>query len=321
MKTVSQLAGQISDLSLGFEDLGLDSLGKTYLVQQIRARLKLTVKDLNETTLYAHECSTIEGLLLYCLQINKPKPVDPAATAIVHVAAEARTCYIHAAACEYPAGVTSVGALLDFLQDGKDAITQVPSSRWDVDEYFSEDVVPGCMNTRHGAFLARDPFTFDAEYFSLAPREVKYMDPQQRLLLESAAGLGTVNSSTGVFVGAMTRDFGDELCKRQVLRLTSLAFRFRSLVSLELVLLKVMFFKPATSLKSRSSGRPRCLRRQRKLQQCSGWENCRPFEPGRSNNDFVHCVLFLLGSTEHRQVAPGTVLNCVGGRCQPDASP
>jgi acyl transferase domain-containing protein/NADPH:quinone reductase-like Zn-dependent oxidoreductase/acyl carrier protein len=119
-------------------------------------------------------------------------------------------------ACRFPGGVASPQGLWQLLVEGRDAIGEVPSDRFDVDAYYDPaPATPGKINTRWGGFLDRIE-QFDAAFFGLSPREAERMDPQQRLLLEVAwealedAGLpigrGT-NLQTGVFIGQWLSDF------------------------------------------------------------------------------------------------------------------
>src|ERR1700759_5427854 len=82
-----------------------------------------------------------------------------------------------------PGGAHDESSLWQMLADGVDAISEIPSDRWDLDAYYDPDPdKPGKMNTRHGAFLEGVDF-FDAEFFAIPPREAVSMDPQQRLLM------------------------------------------------------------------------------------------------------------------------------------------
>ena len=121
------------------------------------------------------------------------------------------------AACRYPGGADTPEQFWTLLRDGVDAVAEVPADRWDVDAYYDADPrVPGKMITRRGGFL-RQVDQFDAACFGISPREAQTLDPQQRLLLETtlesmeSAGLAPdtlVGSSTGVFVGITTSDYG-----------------------------------------------------------------------------------------------------------------
>ena len=102
------------------------------------------------------------------------------------------------------------------LRDGRDAITEVPRERWDIDAFYDADPeAVGKMVTRWGGFVS-DVAEFDAPFFSISPREAMSMDPQQRLLLEVAwealedggqAVEKLVGSKSGVFIGIGTNDY------------------------------------------------------------------------------------------------------------------
>ncbi|MFW6718569.1 SDR family NAD(P)-dependent oxidoreductase [Streptomyces sp. MAR4 CNY-716] len=114
------------------------------------------------------------------------------------------------------ADATSPEELWDMLLQGRDAITEIPPERYDVDAvYDPAPRTPGRTVSRWGGLL-RDIDAFDAEFFGISPREAGRMDPQQRLLLEvayealedagqSLAALG--GTDTGVFIGQLGGDY------------------------------------------------------------------------------------------------------------------
>lgn len=119
--------------------------------------------------------------------------------------------------CRFPGGANSPESFFRILEEGVDAVTEVPAERWQIAVEESTDAETRAV--RFGAFL-RDIDLFDAGFFSISPREASKMDPQQRLLLEvtwealERAGQlpeRLVNSRTGVFLGIMTNDYED-LC-------------------------------------------------------------------------------------------------------------
>jgi phthiocerol/phenolphthiocerol synthesis type-I polyketide synthase C len=120
--------------------------------------------------------------------------------------------------CRLPGGADSPEQLWDLLRDGQSGIVRVPPERWDADALFTEDhTVPGTICNREGGFLSTwRPDEFDAEFFSITPREAAAMDPQQRLFLEVAfealedAGIPphTIRGTqTSVFVGVTAYDY------------------------------------------------------------------------------------------------------------------
>lgn len=84
------------------------------------------------------------------------------------------------------ADATSLEQLWDMLLQGRDAITDIPPDRYDVDAVYDPTPrTPGRTVSRWGGLL-HDIDAFDAEFFGISPREADRMDPQQRLLLEVA---------------------------------------------------------------------------------------------------------------------------------------
>ncbi|UXA08638.1 type I polyketide synthase [Mycobacterium sp. SMC-2] len=120
--------------------------------------------------------------------------------------------------CRLPGGVDNPDQFWQLLRDGRSGITRVPPERWDADALYTDDhTVPGTICNREGGFLSTwQPDEFDAEFFSITPREAAAMDPQQRLFLEVAwealedAGIPphTIRGTqTSVFVGVTAYDY------------------------------------------------------------------------------------------------------------------
>lgn len=118
--------------------------------------------------------------------------------------------------CRLPGGIDSPEQLWESLIRGDDLVTEVPSDRWDGDDYYDpEPGLPGRSASKWGAFLD-DVAGFDSEFFGIDDGEAAALDPQHRLLLENSweamenAGLtpGTLSETlTGVFVGLTHFDY------------------------------------------------------------------------------------------------------------------
>jgi myxalamid-type polyketide synthase MxaE and MxaD len=119
--------------------------------------------------------------------------------------------------CRFP-GARGPEELWRLLREGRDAVGEVPPSRFDIDRFHDpRPAVPGRICTRMGGFLDGVDL-FDPAFFGISPREAARMDPQQRLLLEVAwealedAGLvpeRLADTPVGVFVGMCYNDYED----------------------------------------------------------------------------------------------------------------
>ena len=119
--------------------------------------------------------------------------------------------------CRFPGGADDAASFWELLRDGREAVSEVPAERWNIDEYYDPDPTkPGKMVSRFGGFLT-DIDKFDAAFFGIAPREAAMMDPQQRMLLEvtwqalesgAIAPRSLAGSSTGIYLGIASGDYG-----------------------------------------------------------------------------------------------------------------
>src|SRR5262245_48860453 len=118
--------------------------------------------------------------------------------------------------CRFPGGADSPELLWRALEQGVDAITEVPQSRWTFDDYRRLNAeLAAKIPTQYGGFL-NDIDRFDAGFFGISGREALSLDPQQRLVLEVAwealedAGQAPHtlrDTKGGVFLGITTNDY------------------------------------------------------------------------------------------------------------------
>ncbi|MFA1820379.1 SDR family NAD(P)-dependent oxidoreductase [Virgibacillus oceani] len=119
--------------------------------------------------------------------------------------------------CRFPSGANNPEQYWDNLMENRDGISTIPESRWDINEYYSENKKePGKMYTKKGGFLNVPVDEFDAPFFNISPKEAQSLDPQQRLLLEltweafESAGMDIneyKGSNTGVYVGMAGEEY------------------------------------------------------------------------------------------------------------------
>ncbi len=121
--------------------------------------------------------------------------------------------------CRMPGGGNDIESFWDVLCSGKDCMSEVPPSRWNVEDYYDPSSgKPGKIITKKAGFITGDVSAFDADFFGISHREAEYLDPQQRLLLEvmfeaiEDAGIPSkdlARKPVGVFVGMSSHDYDD----------------------------------------------------------------------------------------------------------------
>ena len=121
------------------------------------------------------------------------------------------------ASCRLP-GAATIEDFWSLLIDGRDAIADVPETRWATRHYYHPRLAePGKSYTWRAGLLSGIDL-FDAEFFSLSAREARQIDPQQRLLLELAwealedSGLTARSlkaSGAGVYIGASATEYAN----------------------------------------------------------------------------------------------------------------
>lgn len=118
--------------------------------------------------------------------------------------------------CRFPGGVNDTESFWKLLAEGRDAVSEVPADRWNVERFYDAEMgLAGKSIAKRGGFLDEID-QFDPQFFGISPREAPYIDPQQRLLLETAweaiEDAGQVldfekGTDIGVFMGVSHNDY------------------------------------------------------------------------------------------------------------------
>ncbi|MGN6152093.1 MAG: SDR family NAD(P)-dependent oxidoreductase, partial [Lysobacteraceae bacterium] len=108
------------------------------------------------------------------------------------------------------------------LVEGRNAIREIPASRWDVSAYY--DPTPGKPGKIYCKWLGMldDADEFDPMFFQISPSEAEIMDPQHRLFMQESyrafqdAGYSSAalsNRKCGVYLGIMSSEYSLLLAK------------------------------------------------------------------------------------------------------------
>jgi len=118
--------------------------------------------------------------------------------------------------CRVP-GADNVEALWELLKNEREAVSDVPLERWDLDAYYAQEPgTPFKTYARRAGYLSNVDL-FDARFFGISPREAQQMDPQQRLLLEvsyqalehaKVPADSLRDEAVGVFIGISSSEYG-----------------------------------------------------------------------------------------------------------------
>ncbi|TXH18570.1 MAG: SDR family NAD(P)-dependent oxidoreductase [Mycobacterium sp.] len=198
------------DVSEPFAHYGLDSIHAIRLTSALAAWLG---RELSPTLAYEYPTIELASRHLAGDDTADASRVAAAAPRAARTNGVQEPIAIIGIGCRFP-GADGPEAFWRLLSEGTDAVTEVPADRWGAQAFSGARVDNPA--TRRAGFLDQVD-QFDAEFFSISPRESARMDPQQRLLLEVAweamEDAGQVpealeGSRTGVFVGISTNEYG-----------------------------------------------------------------------------------------------------------------
>jgi myxalamid-type polyketide synthase MxaB len=204
------------DSAKSLESFGVASRDAITLVGDLETWTGLS---LSPTLVY--EYPTIDAIARYVasrLQLDEDTGADAGRRTVpmpeLRIGGEDDAIAIVGMGCRFP-DAEDLEAFWQLLIKGRDAISEIPADRWDIDATYDPNGGPGKIVSKWGGFLS-DIAEFDPAFFGISPREAEFMDPQQRLLLEVSweamehAGIPLNKlrgTHTGIFVGISNHDY------------------------------------------------------------------------------------------------------------------
>src|SRR5262249_61116287 len=145
----SEMAGALElrgmrDRRRGFERLGLDSMGAVELVNRLQDQFRGKV-NLPPTLLF--DQPNIEAVARY-VEASLFGRLEQSAASVRGDRPLGEPVAVVGLACRFP-GAADADGFWRLLDEGRDAIREVPDNRWDIDAYFDPDAgAVGKMNSR-----------------------------------------------------------------------------------------------------------------------------------------------------------------------------
>ncbi|HEX6159707.1 MAG TPA: type I polyketide synthase, partial [Thermoanaerobaculia bacterium] len=216
------------DIDQPFVELGLDSFLGAELIAAVN---KAFGTELSHLRLFDY--STIREFAQYLegqIRVATPAPVSvPAAPAVPsYPVLERRRRHAAAKRAQSEDRIAIVGMsgrypkandlhqYWENLAQGRNGVTEVPSSRWDVSRFFDTNRTLRDKSYSKWLGAVDDVDRFDPLFFRISPQEAEYIDPQHRLFLQESyrafedAGYSTTtlsNRKCGVYLGISTSDY------------------------------------------------------------------------------------------------------------------
>eukprot|EP00049_Salpingoeca_infusionum_P016006 m.319927 g.319927 ORF g.319927 m.319927 type:complete len:4290 (+) comp15991_c1_seq6:393-13262(+) len=227
MATLDEVLGFQPEINEGLMEAGLDSLATVEFRNSLQSLFGGAVK-VSSTAVF--DFPTVHTLALHIHQQLAELPLahtssslsrEVTSGALATLATQAvvgvsdNAIVVTGLACRFPGHSNTIDEFWNMMVSGKDCVASVPSERFSLDAFFSEDnTQQGKMYVREAAFMDGVDL-FDASFFGISPAEAAQMDPQQRILLEVCysaledAGYTKetlLNKRVGIFVGMMNVD-------------------------------------------------------------------------------------------------------------------